>query len=230
MLAHVGNVAAIGRELGIDAGIRRRSKLHRRTRRQIKKPKLPLRVENQVLRIRRPQVGGDVIARQPLFFAFVLHLVVVRRERGQLGGADQNFLLARRRVHIPEFAVLPCIVALHERELGPVGTPFHVFRTASGQPPGAKIASMVSGFTGDGRLRPKRCQQTNTRTACNNQKERQTKICFFTMRPRKIGKLRASSARARTNEFTPPQGLPMRLPWLVSLTKRNPRFRVLESS
>ena len=47
----------------ISAGIGRGSKLHCRGAGQIVEPKLSLRIENQMFRIRRPQVRGNVIAR-----------------------------------------------------------------------------------------------------------------------------------------------------------------------
>ena len=49
----------------------------------------------------------------------------------QLNFADQNFLLARRRVHVPEFAVLALIIALHERYFGAVRTPLDGLRSTS---------------------------------------------------------------------------------------------------
>jgi len=56
-----------------------------------------------------------VIARQAFAFALILHFTGVGRERRQLGGADQDFLLARRSVHIPQLAVFSLVIALHER-------------------------------------------------------------------------------------------------------------------
>src|SRR5206468_4368463 len=41
-------------------------------------------------------------------------------------------LLARRRVDVPQFAVLACVVALDEGKLLAVGTPLHGFRSAAG--------------------------------------------------------------------------------------------------
>src|SRR5208283_5516486 len=55
-----------------------------------------------------------------------------RSELRQFGLADQDFLFARRRIHIPEFAVFAGVVALHERYLGPVRTPLDRLRSASG--------------------------------------------------------------------------------------------------
>ena len=49
VFADVRHVIAIRRELGIAAGIRRRSKLHRRAAAQIVEPELPLRIEDQML-------------------------------------------------------------------------------------------------------------------------------------------------------------------------------------
>jgi hypothetical protein len=100
-----------------------------------------------------------VIARQALAFALILHLVRVGRQRGQFGGADQDFLLTRRRVHIPQLAVFPFVVALHVGELRPVGTPLHVFGTAPGEPSGRKHRVNGQRFHGRRRLRPKGLQQ-----------------------------------------------------------------------
>src|SRR5258708_31886174 len=84
--------------------------------------------------IGRPQVGGDVIAREPLFFTLVLDLAERWRELRELALANQHFLLAGRRIHVPELSVFAGIVALHKRNLGAVGTPLDRFRFASRDP------------------------------------------------------------------------------------------------
>src|ERR1700680_963289 len=109
-----------------------------------------------MLRVRRPQIRRDVIARQALFLALILYFVVVGSERGQFCGADQNFFFTGGSVYIPKLAVLSLIVALDEREFRAIGTPLHVFRTASGQTAGSE-----DGFDGErlrrrGRLSKKR--------------------------------------------------------------------------
>src|SRR5208282_6028601 len=48
VLAHVGEPLAIGRKLRVFARVRRRRKLHRRSRIQAEIPELPLRIEEQV--------------------------------------------------------------------------------------------------------------------------------------------------------------------------------------
>ena len=133
-------MASVGRKLRIAARIARGGELHRRLASQVIEPQLALRIENQVLRIRSPQVRRHVIAGQPFFLALVLHLVDVRIERRQLRRADQYLLLAGGRVHVPQFALLSLLVALHERELGAVRTPLHRLGTASRQPAGLKHA------------------------------------------------------------------------------------------
>src|ERR1039457_5680830 len=76
-----------------------------------------------MLRIRRPQISRHVIARPPLLLPLVLHLVHVRIQRRQLRRADQHFLLASRRVHVPQLTLLSLFIALHNLELRPVRTP-----------------------------------------------------------------------------------------------------------
>jgi hypothetical protein len=134
VLAHICHVPAVRRELGISAGIGRRSKLHRRLRPQVVQPELSLRIENQMLRIRRPQISRHVIPRPPLLLALVLHdLIQVRIKGRQFRRADQHLLLAGGGIDIPQLALLPLFVALHEREPGAVRTPLESLGPASRQ-------------------------------------------------------------------------------------------------
>jgi hypothetical protein len=54
------------------------------------------------------------IARDPLFFALILDLVYVGRQRGQLGLAHQHLFLAGLRIDGPQLPVLAGVVALYE--------------------------------------------------------------------------------------------------------------------
>src|ERR1019366_1695379 len=131
VLAHVSEPLAVRRKLRVLAGVRRRRKLHRRSRIQAVIPELSPRIEEQVFGIGRPGVGGDVIARHALFLALVTDLAHGRRKLRQLDLAYQYFFLTRHRVHIEEFAALARIVALHKRNLAAVRTPLDRLRGAS---------------------------------------------------------------------------------------------------
>ena len=80
VLAHVCEPLAIGRKLRIFARVRRRRKLHRRSRIQAVIPELSLRIEEQMLGIRRPRISGDVIPRHAFFLALVLDVAGRRRQ------------------------------------------------------------------------------------------------------------------------------------------------------
>ena len=77
-------------------------------------------------------------------------IVRIGRERGQFRGPDQKFFLARGRIHVPQFAVLSVIIVLQKRKLVPSGLHWMFSGPRPVSPPGAKIASMVSGFSGRG--------------------------------------------------------------------------------
>src|SRR5579871_6087235 len=89
-----------------------------------------------MLGVGRPEIGGDVVASETLFFALVLHFVDVGIKRSQLGGADQDALLSGRRIQIPEFSLFTFRIAMHVGQLGTVGAPRKRLGTASGQPSG----------------------------------------------------------------------------------------------
>ena len=72
-----------------------------------------------------------MIARQTLLLALVFQFGHVGIELRQLGGAHQNFLLARSRVGIPQLALLAFFVALHERKLRAIRTPLGRLRTSA---------------------------------------------------------------------------------------------------
>ena len=55
-----------------------------------------------------------MVTGQPFLLALVLKLVHVGIERSQFRGADQNFLFAGGRIHVPQLAFLPLLIALHE--------------------------------------------------------------------------------------------------------------------
>ncbi len=133
VLAQVGDVLAVGRELGILAWVRRRRELDRDPVVEAVEPQLPLRIEQQVFRVGTPDVGRHVIAQHSLFFPFVLDLGRVRRKARQLGFADQDFLLSGGRVDVPQLAVLAPVIALHERQHLAVRAPLHGFRRTACQ-------------------------------------------------------------------------------------------------
>ena len=103
-----------------------------------------------MFRIRRPQICGHVISREPFFLAFVLDLIHIWIEGRKLGRADQNLLLSGRRVHIPQLAFLTLFVALYKGELRSIRTPFRRLRATPRQPPGLKQRLNREGFSWSG--------------------------------------------------------------------------------
>ena len=67
-----------------------------------------------MLRIRSPQVGCYVVPGKALFFPLVGDFVVIGRQGRQLGGADQHFLLACGRIHIPKLPFFAVTIPLYE--------------------------------------------------------------------------------------------------------------------
>src|ERR1035437_4867062 len=122
-----------------------------------------------MLRIRRPQISRHVIARPPLLLPLVLHLVHVRIQRRQLRRADQHFLLASRRVHVPQLTLLSLFIALHKRELCPVRTPLHRLGRAPRQ--SSRLIHRFNGERLGGRsLRPRPPGSGDAEDKCNHAK------------------------------------------------------------
>src|SRR5215831_20834555 len=132
MSAHIGETFAVRRELGIFARVGGGGQLHCSSGIKIEIPELSLRIEEQVFRIGRPVIGGDVIARDAFLFALIRNLAGRRCELSKLAFTDQDFLFSRCRVDIPQFAMLTRVVTLDERDLGAVGAPLNGFGSASG--------------------------------------------------------------------------------------------------
>src|SRR5215469_2739824 len=103
-----------------------------------------------MLRIRSPQIGRHVIAREALLLPLVLYLVHVRIELRQLGRAHQHSPLARGGVHIPKLALLALVIALHKRKLAAIRTPRSRFRSAPAQSPRLKHRFDRQRFGGSG--------------------------------------------------------------------------------
>src|SRR2546426_4860322 len=133
VFADVSQPLAVGREFRVVARIGGSCELYAGPGGEVEIPELSLGVEEQVLGVRRPDVGRDVVARDALFLALVLDLVERRRKLGQLDLAHQDFLLTGRGVHIPELAVIARVIALHERDFGAVGTPLDGLGSTSGK-------------------------------------------------------------------------------------------------
>src|ERR1700722_634201 len=132
VFADVGEPLAVRRELRAFARFRRRCKLDSRSGIEAEIPELALRIEEQVLGVWRPHVGSNVVAIDAFFLALIVNAAGGRSKLRELGLADQNFLLAGGRVHIPEFAVLSCFIALNERNLAAIGTPLDGLGSAAG--------------------------------------------------------------------------------------------------
>ena len=143
VLPHVRHVPAIGRKLWISARIGRGGKLHGGLTPQVVEPKLPLRIEDQMFRIGRPQICRHVISRPTLLLPFILDLIHVRIQRRQLRRTDQHFLLPSGRIHVPQLALFSLFIALHKREFGPVRTPLRGLRRAPRQ-----ASRLIHGFNG----------------------------------------------------------------------------------
>ena len=70
-------MAAVRRKLRVSGGVGSRCELHCGGAVQVIEPKLSLRIKDQMLRIRSPQVGGYVIPGKALFFPLVGDFVVI---------------------------------------------------------------------------------------------------------------------------------------------------------
>src|SRR5882762_1401435 len=91
-----------------------------------------MRIEEDVLGVGSPLVGGDAVAGEAFFFALVLNLAQGRGEARERDLGDEDGLLAGGGVDGPEFAVLAGVVALDEGEAGAVGAPLEGFGRTAG--------------------------------------------------------------------------------------------------
>ena len=124
---------AIGLEMkGVDTGLRAGGELDGGAALHRVQPELTLGIEQQMLRIGRPEVSRDMVAEDTLFLALVLDTAGRRGKHGKLAFADQEFPLAACSVHEPELAILAFVVALDEGKLGVIRAPLEVLGGASG--------------------------------------------------------------------------------------------------
>jgi hypothetical protein len=80
VLADIGHAVTVRRKLRIAARISRGRKLHCRIVAQVIHPQLSLRIKEEMLGVRSPQVGGHVIPGEALLLALVLDFVHIRGE------------------------------------------------------------------------------------------------------------------------------------------------------
>ncbi len=131
VLANVRDATSIRRELGVLARLGARSNLHRSAGIQRVKPKLALRIEEQMFGIGRPMIRGDRIALRRFLLALVLHGVGGWRQSCQPLACNQYSASSGGDVHETERALLAAVVALHEGNLRSVRTPLNRLRSAS---------------------------------------------------------------------------------------------------
>ena len=104
MIAHEGDEAAVGRKLGVVAGSRTgKSHLHTPVLAHVVEPETAVRVEEQMRRVRRPQVAGHFVA---VAMVAVGLRVACAGERSQPVAAHQHLRLGGNKVQLHQRAVI----------------------------------------------------------------------------------------------------------------------------